>query len=254
MINNTIEKLHDLKLFGMADELQRQMATPAAYDMPFEHRVRMIVENETTVRESKRLQALLKKAHLPEPACVEDIDYRTPRGMDKSIMLTFTSLDWIRARHNIVLTGPTGTGKTWLGCALANQACRMGLSCLFMRVPHLLEMLMAARATGNFATRLQQWKKFDLLILDDWGIEPLSKRSQNDLLELVDGSLGRTSLLITSQYPLNLWHDGFNDKTVADAVMDRIIHSSYHMRLTGDSLRKRKSPEATKSVKSTKAK
>ena len=249
MIQNTIDQLNALKLFGMAAELERQIGNPTMLDLPFEHRVRTMVDHETTVRENKRLQILLKKARLPENASIDDIDYRSPRGLDKSAMLSLTSLEWVRQRHNLVMTGPTGTGKTWLACALGNYACRLGLSTYFVRVPILMENLLSARASGSFTARLEQLKKFDLLILDDWGIETFSKRAQNDLLELVDNRLSARSMIITSQFPLNHWHDALDNKTVADAIMDRIAHSSHLLQLSGESLRKIKGVAAKKSSK-----
>ncbi len=170
-------------------------------------------------------------------ASVEEIDYREPRGLDKSLMLSLTTLEWVRQQRNLVITGPTGTGKTWLACALAQQACRNGLSAFFIRTPQLLGELLGARATGMFQKRLEQLLKFDLLIIDDWGIEPFTQRSQNDLLELIDGRVGIHSTIITSQLPMMHWHDAMTDKVVADAMLDRIIHSSYAIKLHGDSLR-----------------
>jgi DNA replication protein DnaC len=245
MMNNlTIDKLHSLKLLGMADELERQLTTPAANELSFEHRVRSMVDHEITLRDHKRLRLLLRKASLPVDASIEDVDYRAPRGLDIAEFQTLCSLDWVRNRHNLVITGPTGTGKSWLASALANQACRQGLSCHFIRVPLLMESLMAARATTTFVQKLGQLKKFDLLILDDWGIEPFSKRAQNDLLELIDNRLGNRSVLITSQMPMSIWYEAFDNKTVADALMDRIIHGSYHVQLSGESLRKKRNVNA----------
>ncbi len=243
MLNNvTIEKLQSLKLFGMADELERQLTTPTAHELAFEHRVRSMVDHELTLRDHKRLRLLLKKACLPVDASIEDVDYRAPRGLDKAEFQTLCSLDWIRNRNSLVITGPTGTGKSWLASALANQACRRGLSCHFIRVPMLMESLVTARATANFSSKLASLKKFDLLILDDWGIETFPQRSQNDLLELIDNEIGKRSILFTSQFPLNIWHDAFDNKTVADALMDRIVHGSYYMQLSGESLRKTRGP------------
>lgn len=239
MMNNaTTEKLHLLRMPGMAEEFNRQLTTPANSELSFEHRVRSMVDHEITLRDSKRLQVLLRRAMLPQSASVEDIDYRAQRGLDKAEVQSLVTLDWIRNRNNLVITGPTGTGKSWLACALANQACRQGLACHFVRVPILMENLATARATGGLHSRLQQLKRYDLLILDDWGIEPIPKRVQSDLLELIDSRAGACSFLITSQMPMNLWHGLFDNKTVADALMDRVVHSSYHVELSGESLRK----------------
>lgn len=243
MMNNpTIDKLLSLKLPGMADELERQLLMPGTNDLPFELRVNSMADHEITLREHKRLQSLLKKAYLPiSAASIEDVNYRAQRGLDKATFMTLAGLGWIRNHQNLVLTGPTGTGKTWLACALANAACRAGLSCHFIRMSALTEMLTTARATASFAQKLTQLHRFDLLILDDWGIEPFSRYTQSDLLELIDNRLDSRSTLITSQVPMKVWHDLFDNKTIADAVMDRMIHNSHHMQFSGESLRKAKS-------------
>ena len=245
MIQDTIDKMNDLKLIGMAAEFQRQVANPTIGELPFEHRVRILVDQEATYRDNKRLQILLKKAKLQVSASVEEIDYRQPRGLDKSLMLSLTKLDWVAHHTNLVLTGPTGTGKTWLACALGNQACRNGLTTFFIRVPLLLDELLGARATGIFQKRLEQLIKFDLLIIDDWAIEPFTKRAQNDLLELIDARLGNRATIITSQLPLDRWHDAMDNKAVADAILDRVVHSSHAIKLTGDSLRPSKKKQAS---------
>lgn len=238
MNNYTIDMLHKLKLPGMAAEFERQLKNPSANEIPFEHRVKSMVDHETTLRDDKRLQVLLKKARLKIPeACIEDIDYRIPRGLDKATLLSLTSLDWIREGYNVVLTGPTGTGKTWVSCALGNHACRMGLSVQFIRVTELLETLVAAHATASFNQTLDRLRKTDLLILDDWGLQPFSGRAQNDILELIESRLGSKSLIITSQTPMELWHDLMNVKAVADALMDRVVSRSYSLKLSGESLR-----------------
>ncbi|WP_228894809.1 IS21-like element helper ATPase IstB [Pseudoduganella aquatica] len=239
MMNNyTIDKLNSLKLYGMAAEFERQLVNPSANEIPFELRVRSMVDHESSIRDNKRLQYLLKRARLKmTDACIEDVDYRAPRGLDKSTMLSLTSLEWVRSGYNVVLTGPTGTGKTWLACALANHVCRMGMSAQFIRVAELMESLLAAHATADFNQMLDRLKKIDLLILDDWGLQPFVGRAPNDILELIESRLGSKSLIITSQTPMELWHDLIDVKAVADALMDRLIHRSYNLKLSGESLR-----------------
>jgi DNA replication protein DnaC len=256
MMNNvTIEKLHSLKLLGMASEFERQLANPTANDIPFEHRVRSMVDHEMTLRDNKRLGYLLRKARLPmTDACVEDIDYRTPRGLDKSAMLSITSMDWVRSGYNVVLTGSSGTGKSWIACALGNHACRLGLSVYFVRVPALVESFIAAHATNTFNQTLDRLKKIDLLILDDWGIKPFTEMAQNDILELIDSRSSTRSVIITSQLSMEHWHNLIKTKTVADAVMDRLINTSYHMTLIGESLRRNNAPVLKKDGRATKGK
>ena len=235
--HNLADKMQELKLFGMAAELERQLANPTIGELPFEQRVESLVDHEATFRDNHRLRLLLKKAKLSTLAAVEDIDYRQQRGLDKSLMLSLTKLKWIDEHTNVVLTGPTGTGKTWLACALGNQACRFGRTVYFVRAPLLVDDFLAARATAGFKKRLDQLIKFDLLIIDDWAIEPFSPRAQNDLLELIEGRNGTRSTIITSQLPLDKWHDAISNKAIADAILDRIVHSSQSIKLSGTSMR-----------------
>ena len=232
-----IDKLQDLKLFGMAEDLGRQMANPTMVELPFEERMQSMIDHECTFRDNRRLRTLLKKAKLPVAASVEDIDYRHARGLDKSVMLTLTKLKWMDLRTNIVLTGPTGTGKSWLSCALGNQACRFGRTTHFIRVPLLLQDMAGARAMGIFRKHLDQLLKFELLILDDWGLEPFVGHASNDILELIEGRSGTRSTIITSQLPMEKWHSAIENKAIADAVMDRLVHSSTHVKLSGESMR-----------------
>lgn len=240
MMQETLNKMHALKLPGMAAELERQLSTPSIDSLPFEDRIRVLVDQEMTYRDNKRLHLLLKKSKLQISSSIEDIDYRASRGLDKSLMLSLATLEWIRHQTNVVITGPTGTGKTWLACALGNQACRQGLSTYFIRVPLLTDELFSARATGSFQKRLEQLVKYDLVILDDWGIESFTKRAQLDLLELIDGRFGKKATIITSQIPMEKWHDALDHKTAADAILDRIVHSSHAIKLSGESMRRRK--------------
>lgn len=239
MLNqHTREQLHALKLTGMLDALEQQRAQPETHDLAFEERLALLVEREVLHRENRRLARLLKVARLRVNACVEDIDYRHPRGLQKPRMAALASGDWIRQALNLCLTGPTGCGKTWLACALGNQACRQGLSVRYLRLPTLLEQLRIAHGDGSYVRLMGQLLKTDLLILDDWGISPLTRSQRNDLMEVIEDRHDRRSTLIASQLPIDHWHEYIGEATLADAILDRLLHGAHRLNLTGESMRR----------------
>jgi DNA replication protein DnaC len=239
MLNqHTREQLHALKLTGMLDALEQQRAQPETHDLAFEERLALLVEREVLHRENRRLARLLKVARLRVNACVEDIDYRHPRGLQKPRMAALASGDWIRQALNLCLTGPTGCGKTWLACALGNQACRQGLSVRYLRLPTLLEQLRIAHGDGSYVRLMGQLRKTDLLILDDWGISPLTRSQRNDLMEVIEDRHDRRSTLIASQLPIDHWHEYIGEATLADAILDRLLHGAHRLNLTGESMRR----------------
>lgn len=240
LVQQTLEKLGELRLEGMARAFEEQLASAAAMSLGFEDRFGLLVDREVTHRENRRLKRLLKEAKLKANACMEDIDYRHSRGLDKSQMASLVGCQWIEKGLNLILTGPTGSGKTWLACALGNQACRQGKTVLFQRLPLLLEELQLSHADGSFRKRLTQLWKVDLLLLDDLGIAAVSAQGRADLLEVLDGRSGGRSTLITSQIPVEKWHDylGGGNPTVADAILDRLVSGAIRLPLHGESMRK----------------
>jgi len=239
MLNqHTREQLYALKLTGMLDALEQQQAQPETHDLAFEERLALLVEREVLHRENRRLARLLKAAKLRVEACVEDIDYRHPRGLQKPQMAALANLDWIRQSLNLCLTGPTGCGKTWIACALGNQACRQGLSVRYLRLPALLEQLRIAHGDGSYVRLMGHLLKTDLLILDDWGIQPMTRHQRNDLMEVIEDRHDRRSTLIASQLPIDHWHDYIGEATLADAILDRLLHGAHRIKLTGESMRK----------------
>ncbi|MGB8517265.1 MAG: IS21-like element helper ATPase IstB [Gallionella sp.] len=240
MTNDTIRKLNEMKLFGMVKGLEEQVASANVMQLSFEERIGLLVDQEATYRDNRRLTSLLRNAKLRETACVEDIDYRAGRGLDRSEIASLSLCDWINNGINLIITGPTGGGKTWLGCALGNRACRQGLTVSFQRLPLLLEDLSVSHGDGSFRKRLAQLAKVDLLILDDFGMATLNAVGRNDLLEVIEQRCGNRSTLLTSQLPVNRWHDYLSggNPTVADAILDRLVSGSNRIELKGDSMRK----------------
>jgi len=234
----TIQTLHTLSLPGMAEALAQQLAQPELQALSFEERLGLLVDREVTYRENRRLTRLLQQAHLKVPACVEDIDYRHPRGLKRTQVAPLLTGEWLRAHHNLCITGATGTGKTWLACAWGNLACRLGCSARYLRLPRLFEQLHIAHADGSYLRLLKSWATIDLLILDDWGIAAPSAPDCKDLLELLDDRYGTRSTLITSQLPIEHWHTYLGSPTVADAILDRLLHNAHKLLLKGDSMRK----------------
>jgi DNA replication protein DnaC len=238
MLHQTIEKLSQMKLHTMATALQEQLEKPALSGLSFEDRFAMIVDREWTSREDRKLTRRLKAARLKTQATVEDIDYQHSRGLDKSVIRSLASCQWIRSHHNVIITGPTGIGKTYLAEAFPNKACREGFTAMYYRCTRLFGELQIARGDGSYFKLLAKLAKVDLLSIDDWAMDPLTEQERKDFLELMEDRHGLKSTLITSQYPVSKWHDRIGEPTAADAILDRIVHNAHKITLKGESMRK----------------
>jgi len=239
----TLDLLHELGLYGMARGFKSLTESAEAERLGHAEWLGLILDHEVTLRRQKRFDMRAKTAKLRQAASVEDVDYRAPRGLDRTLFLKLASCDWIRERRNLLITGPCGVGKSWLGCALGQRACRDDLSVLYHRVPRLFAELELARNAGRYGRLLRTIARVKLLILDDWGPEPLTGQQQRDLLEIVEDRYDTGAMIITSQLPVDKWYDIIGNPTLADAILDRIVHNAYRIELFGDSLRKARKPE-----------
>ena len=236
--NHTHERLAALGLAGMAKAFDDQQRQPDVTALTFEQRLGLMIDREATERENKRLIVRLKFASLRQTAIVEDVDLRAPRGIDRAFFAKLVDGDWIGRKQNLLITGPTGVGKSWIACALGHKACRDNRSVLYHRLPRLFEALALARGDGRYARLLKTLSRVNLLILDDWGLAPLTGEQRRDLLEVVDDRHQRGSTIITSQVPIENWHEVIADPTIADAVLDRLVHNAHRLALKGDSMKK----------------
>lgn len=238
MMQTTLEQLRNLRLDGLATGLQEQLAQPAMAAMSFEERLALLIDREVNCRNDRKLVRLLKQARLKYgQATIEDLDSRPSRGVERRAVMSVALGDWVSTGHSILITGPTGAGKSWLACALAHYACRRGHSALYQRVPRLGEELRIRHASGTFGKWLIQLAKTDVLVLDDWGMGALDSATRSDLLEIIDDRAGHKATIITSQLPIDHWHAWIGDATIADAILDRILQYTHRFTLTGDSLR-----------------
>ncbi len=235
----TIDKLYELRLFGMAKALEEQDASPKYERLDFLDRLALLVDRESAERDTNRLRLRLKQAKLRLTATVEDVDFRHPRGLDKSLVLALAGCRWIREHHNVIITGPTGVGKSFLACALAHKACREGFRVLYLRAPRLFDDLALAKADGRYRRVLAAYARIDLLVIDDWGLASLTEEQRRDVLEILEDRHDLRSTLVASQLPIEKWHKIIGDPTLGDAILDRLVHNAHKLTLKGDSLRKK---------------
>ncbi len=235
----TIEKLNAMRLYAMAHAFQEQLANPTMAQLSFEERFGLIVDYQMTTLENTRMQSRLKAAKLRLSACIEDLEFRPDRQLDRSQIISLTGNQWVRSRQNILITGPTGAGKSYLACALAQKACRDGHTTLYHRLPRLFQELAVAKHDGRYPKLMASLAKCEVLILDDLLIAPISRDDQRELLEIIEDRYGRKSTIVTSQLPVKSWHDAMEDPTMADAILDRLVHNAHKLEPEGDSMRKR---------------
>lgn len=233
------EQLRALRCQGMCDALQEQLEQPDINQLSFDERFALLVERECITRENRRLTTRLRQARLKVSACLEDMDYAAPRGLSKTVVRQLAECSWISRKQNLLITGPTGTGKTYLACALANQACRQGFIARYFRLPRLFQILELAKGDGSYAKLLASLEKTQLLILDDWGLAPMDDPQRRDLLEIMDDRHNQSSTLVTSQLPVKLWHEAIGDLTLGDAILDRLVHNAHRIDIKGESMRKK---------------
>ena len=248
MLHPVIEQLKVLKLEGMLAALEGQNAQPDIKKLSFEERLGLLVEREISLRENNRVKRRLEAAKLKTPACFEDISYKATRKLDKSLVASLEDCQWIREHRNILITGATGTGKTFLGESFAHKACLRGFSALSLRLPRFLDELVQARAEGCYTKRLLAISKIDVLCLDDFGISPFTDQTRRDFLEILDDRYKKKSTIITSQLDVKLWHTAIGDATLADAILDRVVHNSYRFSLEGPTMRKEEIIRNTPSI------
>jgi len=238
MIEATVEKLITMKLHGMAKAVQEQMKNRTYKDLSFEERLGMLVDREMDSRQDRKLRSLLTKARFRyQGASVEDVNFMAKRGITKDVILSLSQNAWIKDKRNIIITGSTGVGKTYMACALGNSACRAGISTYYARLPRLFQELKISKADGSYGKLLQKLSRVNLLVVDDWGLSPLSDAERRDFLEIMEDRYNVRSTIISSQIPVEKWHDLIGEPTIADAICDRLIHNAHKIKLTGKSMR-----------------
>jgi DNA replication protein DnaC len=239
----TLDQLNQLGLFGMAKAFNEVAQSGEAAGLPHPDWLALLLDREMTYRHDRKLTARLRYARLRQQATVEDVDYRSARGLDRGLFQKLIVGDWIDTHDNLIVCGPTGVGKSWLACALGHKVCRDNRSVLYQRIPKLFGDLALARGDGRYARLFRALGGVQLLILDDWGLKPLDAAARHDLLEILEERYGRRSTIITSQLPVDKWHDVIGDPTYADAILDRLVHNAHRIDLTGDSLRRTRSKQ-----------
>lgn len=246
LLEQTMEKLNAMKLYGMAKALESYLVQPKSEPLSPQDVVGLLVDAEWQHRETRKLQSRLRQARFKQTACIEDINYRHARGLNKQVVLDLASSRWVQGHQNILIIGPTGLGKSYLACAFAQKACRDGYSAVYRRLSRLFDELAIARADGTLVTLMRRLAKAQVLILDDFGLEPMTATQRKDLLELLEDRYGFTSTIVTSQLTPDNWHPVIGDPTLADAICDRLVHNAHRIKLAGESIRKEEGLTAAK--------
>jgi len=238
LTQQTLDKLYDMKLTAMAEAFSEQMGHPDLGDLSFEDRFAMLVDRQWSFKEDRRMTRLLRTAKLRDSACIENVDFRTPRALDKSLVVRLADSDWIKKTQNAIILGPTGVGKTYLACAIANSACRNGSTALYKRAPRMYQEIAISRADGSYPKLMNKLSKIKVLIIDDFCIAPMSDPERRDLLEVLEDRQSICSTIIATQVPIENWIEHIGDPTLADAILDRLVHNAHKINLEGDSMRK----------------
>jgi DNA replication protein DnaC len=234
----TEDKLRSLKLFGMLKAFQEQRSQSEAAQISFDERLGLLVDREATERDSRRITTRLRQAHLRQDACVENIDYSQHRGLDKSMIKALTAGPWLKDHLNVLISGPCGVGKSFIACALSHKACLLGYTALYVRAPRLFNDLALAKGDGRYRRLMKSLAKTNLLVIDDWGLSTLNDSERADLLEILEDRHNTQSTIVTSQLPVKHWHEVIGNATLADAILDRLIHNAYTIELKGESMRR----------------